>query len=175
MATKASEGVRATPEIDMFSDPLVARMVSFVRSIGIEVRTADLVEPTFLPGLDIRFGTLLVDEKRLLYPGDLLHEAGHIAVADPEERKREKLEPTLGDEITTIAWSYAAARHLGIDPAIVFHPAGYRGSSSAFLENFAAGRYVGTPLLQCYGMTLEPKQARAQGLEPFPAMLRWVR
>ena len=159
----------------MFSDPLIARMTSFVSGIGIGVRAADLIEPTFLPGLDIRFGTLVVDEARLLYPGDLLHEAGHIAVAAPEEREREKLKPTLGDEITAIAWSYAAACHLGIDPAIVFHPAGYRGASSAFLTNFAAGRYVGTPLLQCYGMTIEPKRALAEGSKPFPSMLRWVR
>ena len=117
----------------------------------------------------------MVDEPRLLHPGDLLHEAGHIAIASLEERKREKFKPTLGDEITAIAWSYAAACHLGIDPAIVFHPAGYRGASSAFLTNFAAGRYVGTPLLQSYGMTVEPKRALAEGTKPFPWMLRWVR
>jgi hypothetical protein len=168
--------LRRSPRfLPMFSDPLVARMASFVNGIGIAVRTADLAGPTFLPGLDIRYGTLLVDEPRLLYPGDLLHEAGHIAVAAPEERKRERLKPTLGDEITTIAWSYAAACHLGIDPSIVFHPAGYRGASSAFLTNFAAGRYVGTPLLQAYGMTVEPNRALTKGVEPFPAMLRWVR
>ncbi len=159
----------------MFSDPLIARMASFVSGIGIEVRAEDLPGSTFLPGLDIRFGALVVDEPRLLHPGDLLHEAGHIAVASLEERKREKFKPTLGDEITAIAWSYAAACHLGIDPAIVFHPAGYRGASSAFLTNFAAGRYVGTPLLQCYGMTVEPKRALAEGTKPFPGMLRWVR
>jgi hypothetical protein len=110
----------------MFSDPLIARMASFVSGIGVEVRVEDLPGSTFLPGLDIRFGALVVDEPRLLHPGDLLREAGHIAVASLEERKREKFKPTLGDEITAIAWSYAAACHLGIDPAIVFHPAGYR-------------------------------------------------
>jgi hypothetical protein len=159
----------------MLSDPLAARLAGFVRDIGVEVRDADLSDPTFLPGLDIRSGALLLDEARLLYPGDILHEAGHIAVADPEERKREKLKPTLGDEIATIAWSSAAARHLEIDPAIVFHEGGYRGSASAFVSNFAAGRYVGTPLLQYYGMTIEPRLAKAQGVEPFPFMLRWLR
>ncbi|MGB7019857.1 MAG: hypothetical protein WBD80_11725, partial [Xanthobacteraceae bacterium] len=52
-----------------------------MRSIGIEVRAATLIEPTFLPGLDIRHGAILADEARLTYPGDILHEAGHIAVA----------------------------------------------------------------------------------------------
>jgi hypothetical protein len=115
----------------MFANPLTAMLTGFVRDIGIEVRDANLPEPTFLPGLDIRFGALLVDEERLLYPGDVLHEAGHIAVASPEERSRETLKPRGGDEIAAIAWSYAAARRLEIDPAIVFHEAGYRGSASA--------------------------------------------
>ncbi|HEX8663640.1 MAG TPA: hypothetical protein VF744_06385 [Beijerinckiaceae bacterium] len=160
----------------MFSDPLTARLAAFVGGIGIPVRKAELDKGTFLPGLGIRYGALLVDEARLLYPGDILHEAGHIAVASPEERGRETLKPTkLGDEIAAIAWSYAAVRHLGIDPAIVFHPAGYRGASSGFLSNFAAGRYVGTPLLQWYGMTLEPRQAASEGVEPYPAMRRWLR
>jgi hypothetical protein len=45
----------------MFSDPLIARMASFVSGIGIEVRVEDLPGSTFLPGLDIRFGALVVD------------------------------------------------------------------------------------------------------------------
>ena len=160
----------------MFSDSLTARLAAFVGGIGIPVRKAELDDDTFLPGLAIRHGALLVDEARLLYPGDILHEAGHIAVASPEEREQETLKPKkLGDEIAAIAWSYAAACHLGIDPAIVFHPAGYRGASSAFLSNFAAGRYVGTPLLQWYGMTFEPRQAASEGVEPYPAMRRWLR
>ena len=114
------------------------------------------------------FGALLVDEERLLYPGDVLHEAGHIPVASPQERSRETLKPRGGDEIAAIAWSYAAARRLEIDPAIV---PGYRGSASAFISNFAAGRFVGTPLLQWYGMTFEPRLAQEQGVEPFPSML----
>jgi hypothetical protein len=92
----------------MFGNPLTAKLTGFVRNIGIEVRDADLPEQTFLPGLDIRFGALLVDEERLLYPGDVLHEAGHIAVASPEERSRKTLKPRGGGEIAAIAWSYAA-------------------------------------------------------------------
>ena len=143
--------------------------------MGVEVRAVALTEPTFLPGLDIGHGAILLDETRLTYPGDLLHEAGHIAVADPAERKQEKLSPNLGDEIATIAWSYAAALHLEIDPTIVFHAGGYRGASAAYIENFNAKRYVGVPLLQLYGMTVEPRFAAARRVDPFPHMLRWMR
>jgi hypothetical protein len=159
----------------MFSDPLTAKLVAFVQGIGIDVRSVELTEPTFVPGLDIQFGTVLVDEKRLMFPGDILHEAGHIAVADPQERKQPRLTPSDGDELTTLAWSYAAACHLGVDPSVVFHSGGYKGGSSALVENFTAGRYIGVPLLQVYGMTVEPRRDARPGVKPYPHMLRWLR
>jgi hypothetical protein len=159
----------------MFADPLTERLVAFVRGIGIEVRTATLTEKTVLPGLDIRHGAILVDEARMTHPGDILHEAGHLAVTDPAERNSPTLSPTGGDEMTSIAWSYAALRHLELDPAIVFHDDGYKGGAASIIENFTAGRYFGVPLLQLYGMALEPNRAAASGVEPYPHMLRWLR
>jgi hypothetical protein len=159
----------------MFSDPLTERLAAFVRGVGIEVRPASLPEPKFLPGLDIRHGTILVDEARLKYPGDLLHEAGHVAVASPGERAQPHLSPTPGDEMTTIAWSYAAAVHLDLALDVLFHPDGYKGGSSSLIENFTTGCYIGVPLLHTYGMAIEPRQAAALGVEPFPHMLRWLR
>jgi hypothetical protein len=159
----------------MFADPLTERLVAFVRGIGIEVRTATLTEKTVLPGLDIRHGAILVDEARMTHPGDILHEAGHLAVTDPAERNAPTLSPTGGDEMTSIAWSYAALRHLELDPAIVFHDDGYKGGAASIIENFTAGRYFGVPLLQLYGMALEPNRAAASGVEPYPHMLRWLR
>ena len=161
----------------MFADPLTERLAAFVRGVGIEVRAATLSEPTFLPGLDIEYGALLIDEQRLSHPGDILHEAGHIAVAEPAQRKERRLSPDGGDENAAIAWSYAAVRHLGLDATLVFHEAGYHGWSKTFVENFDAGRYVGVPLLQAYDMAVEPpRRGRPAGdVTPFPHMLRWVR
>jgi hypothetical protein len=159
----------------MLSDPLAERLAAFVRGVGIDVRAASLPEPTLLPGIDIRGGTVLVDESRLIYPGDILHEAGHLAVTDPAERSQPKLSPNDGDEMAALAWSYAAARHLGIAPEIVFHAAGYRGGGANLVENFSNGRLIGVPLLQWYGMTVEPRHAAAHGVAPFPHMLRWLR
>jgi hypothetical protein len=34
---------------------------------------------------------------------------------------------------------------------------------------------MGVPLLQRFGMSVEPSNAAARGVEPFPHMLRWVR
>jgi hypothetical protein len=159
----------------MFADALTAKLAAFVRDIGIDVRAATFEEPTFLPGLDICRGSLRVDEEKLAYPGDILHEAGHIAVADPAERRQEKLSPSPGDEMAAMAWSYAAAVHLGVDPKVVFHTGGYGGGGPAYAAQFAAGHYVGVPLFQLYDMTVEPRHAARHGVAPFPHMLRWVR
>jgi hypothetical protein len=158
-----------------FADPLTERLVAFVRSIGINVRAATLPEKTVLPGLDIRHGAILVDEARMTHPGDILHEAGHLAVTDPLQRDAPQLSSTPADEMTSIAWSYAALRHLDLDPVIVFHDDGYKDEASSLIENFTAGRYFGVPLLQLYGMALEPKRAATIGVEPYPHMLRWLR
>src|ERR1700760_125571 len=132
----------------MFADPLTQRLVDFVTGIGIEVRLDTLGDDTFLPGLAIRDGTLVIDPERLAYPGDILHEAGHIAVADPAVRYAPTLTPSDAEELTTLAWSYAAAVHLELDPAVVFHPDGYKGGSQALIRTFTEGPFIGAPLLQ---------------------------
>jgi hypothetical protein len=159
-----------------FADPLTQRLAAFIREIGLRLEPASLGDDTLLPGVLVRDGGMLVDEARLAHPGDLLHEAGHLAVCDPA------LRPTLGpvvddpgEEMAAIAWSYAAARHLRIDPTVVFHPAGYRGGARTLLTAFETGAVIGQPMLQWFGMTLSPKTAAEQGLPPFPHMLRWLR
>ena len=159
----------------MFSDPLVIRLVTFVRSIGIEVQACPINWKTQFPGLEIRAGVILVDENQLIHPGNILHEAGHIAVHDPVRRQHLKFSPTKGEELGALAWSYAATVHLGLSSELVFYPGSYQGWDTSLVENFAAGRYLGVPLLQRYGMTVEGRFASERGLEPFPHMLRWVR
>jgi hypothetical protein len=115
-----------------------------------------------------------VDKSQLLYPGDLLHEAGHLALLAPDRRTAISGETgdEAGFEIAAIAWSYAAALHIGIDPAVVFHPAGYRGSSQALMENFAAGRYIGVPILEWLELTVSAPGAVE--VKTYPHMLKWL-
>jgi len=157
-------------------------MIEFVMSIGIRVQFgAVATEKAFLPGICIHYGGLLIDPATLKYPGDILHEAAHLAVSTPENRKlldgiiddKDGMGPA--EEMMAIAWSYAAARHLNIDPLIVFHEHGYKGGGASIAENFSQGHYFGVPMLQWTGLTHDEKNARENGTVAFPAMLRWLR
>jgi hypothetical protein len=160
-----------------YVNPLTSKMAGFLLSIGLATAPAVLDASGFLKGLMINHGVLLIDEVRLTYPGDLLHEAGHLAVIPGETRKRlhGNVGVDPGEEMAAIAWSYAAALHLEIDPAVVFHSGGYRGGSQAILENFSQGRYVGVPLLDWLGLTAGKKNAERLHVPPYPHMLKWLR
>ena len=158
-------------------DQVTAKIADFLEEIGLHVRTSTIAQQTFLPGIHIEQGVIVIDETKLRYPGDLLHEAGHIAVT--ARCRRAELCGDVGqgaaEELAAIAWSYAAVIHLGLEPSVVFHPAGYRGGSESMLQNFKQGRYIGVPMLEWLGMALEEKRARPLGLAPYPAMVKWLR
>jgi hypothetical protein len=168
----------ATPDAtellaDDFADPLVARIVGFLRSIGIPVEGATLEDETFLPGIAVVDGGLRLDASRLDWPGDLLHEAGHVACGDPARREGVSDDP--GEEMAALAWSFAAATHLGLDPSVPFHQGGYRGEGASLAETFSRGGYVGVPMLAMWGLTREPHRAKTAGAPPYPHMLAWRR
>jgi hypothetical protein len=160
-----------------YADPITARIAGFLAHIALKTAPATLSQPTFLDGLTISQGTLLVDEARLTYPGDLLHEAGHLAVTPAEKRRQvhHNAGGDAGEEMMAIAWSYAAALHVGIDPAVVFHSAGYSGGGRAIVDNFSQGRYFGVPLLEWLGLTADKKSAALLRVPPYPHMLKWLR
>jgi hypothetical protein len=55
---------------------------------------------------------LCYDPAQLQHPGDLLHEAGHLAVKSPSDRRLAgvNLGSDPAEEMMAIGWSYAAAR-----------------------------------------------------------------
>jgi len=159
------------------ADPVASLIVDFLREIGLDVQVRTLTEPTFLPGIRIERGGLVVDPARLTYPGDLLHEAGHLAVVPPAARAT--MHDDAGDdqtnELMSIGWSYAAVVHLGLAPAVVFHAGGYQDGGQTYLRNVAEGRYLAVPMLQWVGLTLDRKRAREEGAAPYPHMRSWLR
>jgi hypothetical protein len=153
----------------------IQQIIDFLRHIGLAVLERPVTESSILPGITVEHGAIAVDLGRLLYPGDLLHEAGHLAVMPASERMQ--MHNNVGDdggmEMGAIAWSYAAALHLGIPPEVVFHQHGYRGAAKSLLENFESGRYLGVPILVWRGLALAPS-ADARGAPGYPAMKQWL-
>lgn len=159
---------------------MTRRIEDFLTEIGIEVKHAGINDQTFLPGILVENGKILVDETKLTYPGDLLHEAGHLALAPALLRSSlsgevvlpgVKMEPV---EVGTMAWSYAAALYLQLDPKVVFHDGGYGGASESLLANFGLGVYLGVNVLQEAGLAVIGARAIEVGLPSYPQMLKWL-
>jgi hypothetical protein len=74
--------------------------------------------------------------------------------------------------MAALAWSYAAAVHIGLPPEVVFHQDGYRGQAQSILQGFQSGRGVGTPMLGWLELTTIPSPAQPS---IYPRMLRWLR
>jgi hypothetical protein len=154
-------------------------ILDFLNNIGIKCQKATLSdESTFLSGIKIHKGTLLYDVDVLKHVGDLLHEAGHIALELPSNRNQlndnvdEGKLPTESFELGVILWSYAALKWLKLPSEVVFHTEGYKNESDFLIQNFENGNYVGLPLLQWMGLAA---QSYNKEIEPFPNMIKWLR
>ncbi len=155
-------------------------IIEFLLSVGLKVYKRPISESTFLPGIKLHNGALEIDTEKLLYPGDILHEAGHLATMPPTVREimsdqLDNNDLNRGGEMMAIAWSYAVCKHLSINPQLVFHPDGYRGGGESILQNFEEGRYIGLPLLQWAGMAYDEQRAKELNKPTYPEMIRWLR
>ncbi len=170
-----------TEERKCSEESALEKCILFLNGIGI-VTTLIASDPNgFLPGLSIHRGTILINLSRLDNPGDILHEAGHLAVIPSDDR------PLLNDadiskrvdreaeEMMAIAWSYAACIYLGIDPRFVLHENGYKGGANYIVEQFEKSEYFGLPILQCVGLTANEKTAARLNILPYPHMIKWLR
>ncbi len=156
-------------------DLVLKQIFQFFDEISIQYNFTEIETETFLPGIQIKNGSLQIDLKNLKYPGDLLHEAGHIAVSLSAEREIlndnviENNSEKAGEEMAVLLWSFAAARKIGLPTEIVFHEAGYKGEAKWLTEQFESENYIGLPLLQWMGLT------DIEGENAFPKMKSWLR
>lgn len=152
---------------------VVKKILSFLQQVGFVIEFAILPKNTFLPGIELVSGGLRVNLNSLKYPGDLLHEAGHLAVMTSDRRLSSKPKPTSdgAEEMAAMAWSYAAAVHLDLPPSLVFHEDGYRGQAQNLISGYSRDICPGVPLLQWLGLC----QSKEDGVNArFPSMLRWI-
>jgi hypothetical protein len=155
------------------------RIAAFLDRIGIPMKYAGITGESFVPGIQLQEGTIVVDKEQLKWPGDILHEAGHIAVMETEHRQlasgdlRLKDTDRDGEELGAIAWSYAASLEAGVPPQLVFHAGGYKDQGDWILEQFMEGNYMYLPLLQWMGLCrIKPSH---EGEEVYPKMIKWIR
>jgi hypothetical protein len=160
---------------------LLDQCIVFLNDIGIETSFRKIGNKSFLPGLLISKGTIIIDKDALEHPGDILHEAGHIAVVPAIERPglSEKSIPGRrnreGEEIMAIAWSYAACMNLLIDPFFVFHEQGYRGGRDYITDSCSNKSYIGLSMLEKIGLTANEKNAKRLRIPSYPHMIKWMR
>jgi hypothetical protein len=157
------------------------RILSFLDEIRLPVAEGPVPEHAFLPGVRIDGGVVVYDRAALRWPGDLLHEAGHIAVTPS------RLRPALNDGLDAVpaaahageaeatAWAYAAVVHLRLEPSVLFHDGGYGGHSEGLIRSFAHGVNLGAHGLAQAGMTAIGTRAQHVGVAPYPRMLQWLR
>jgi hypothetical protein len=155
---------------------LFDKCVGFLRAIGIPVHFRPIANDSFLPGISIDKGEIVVDMEKLKYPGDILHEAGHIAVISKEERFllsgniTENRPGSEGEEMSVMLWTYAACLELNIPAELVFHTDGYKGESQWIIDQYRNGNYIGLPLLVWMGLAHDAKEE-----EGFPKMIKWLK
>ncbi len=156
------------------------RMIDFLHEIEIKTSCEKIDGDTFLPGLKIYEGGLIIDKRKLKYPGDILHEAGHIAVVPKDRRDKlngdvsESTDQFQGEEMAANLWSFAALTKLGIPVEKVFHKNAYKATGEWFIQNYNDKNYIGLPLLEWKGMAAGEVKAEKLGVEPFPSMIKWL-
>lgn len=172
------EDIVLEKDATLLDQTFLEKILQFLNEININVVEQELDDACFLPGLSLKKNAILLDRKRLKYPGDLLHEAGHLAVTEEDKRKWMGTDqmpdswPGHGEEIGAILWSYAALRHLNIPATVVFHANGYKNDSEWLIEQFENENYIGLSLLEWMGLCNSNKE---KGLPVFPQMIKWLR
>ena len=155
-------------------------ILNFLTEINLKFELCKIDSKTFLPGLLLKNGILQIDIDKIVYPGDILHEAGHIAVCEPIYRAyldgdvyrnglligREH-QALCGEEIAATAWSVAVVKHLKLPLELIFHQESYKGSAKNLSDAFEDNHHFGQPLLDAWEMTC-PETG-------FPQMVSWLR
>ena len=158
-----------------------APCLAFLASIGLPVCEGEVPADAFLPGIAVADGGLRVDPSRLQWPGDLLHEAGHLAVMPAAVRAQAHADVDAGEhapwagEQEAMAWALAAAHAIGMPVDVLVHDGGYHGRAQDIRTMYALGIVPGLRGLCASGMAAAGGFGADAGAVQYPAMLRWLR
>lgn len=177
-------------------DPDIDKVLAWLTSIGLQVeRGSRPWQNLFAEGIWIEEGRLIVSADAMV--GDLLHEAGHLAVLPSRFRKlvsgdiddlwgeRAELVSSVTERLgqwpedsearalmqasdhETIAWSFAAALEVGVDPTLPFLR-GFKndGQAEAIYMACCDKQYIGINGLRAAGFI--------NAIGNFPILKKWV-
>lgn len=177
----------------------------FVRSIGIPVEVTEesaALAGGFLPEIQVANGGLVVDVTRV-FPGDILHEAGHLAVIPAVFRAKasghlEVVHATMShylqthiddlmsspedpvcrgimqsDDPEATAWQYAAAQAIGLPDEWLFPKDAFDGDAASILAALRARQYLGINGLQAAGWTVCRRSPR-RDVPEYPELAFWL-
>lgn len=181
-------------------------VVTFLRGIGLAVteRQAPLQEgETFLPHVLVNQGGLEVVMEEA-YPGDVLHEAAHLAIipaqfrpfanwdlSEAESRMTQYLDEhpmalatypedpvaraiVQAADPEATAWQYAAAVHLKVPERWIFPRGSYEGTRIDMLRCLKASSYVGINGLRAAGWTLLRPNPIRPDVPVYPKLKFWL-
>lgn len=181
----------------------VSKAIGFVRGIGLTVtisEEADLKD-AFIPYVRVEAGGMTISGA--VFPGDILHEAGHLAVIpgdfrplavdslsavmnamtkyienNPHGLAQWPEDPTSrailqSGEAEATAWQYAAAQAIGLPDEWLFPPDSYEGESAQVLQYLKSKTHLGVNGLQAAGWTVQRKQEYRESAV-FPALNFWL-
>ncbi|MCC5612526.1 hypothetical protein LC612_38995 [Nostoc sp. CHAB 5834] len=191
------------PEILNSREYWVAKAIEFVQGLGLPVtitEDADLTD-TFIPYVRVEAGGLTISGA--VFPGDILHEAGHLAVIPGDFRPlavdslsavmdamtkyiennphgltqwpEDPLSRAIlqSGEAEATAWQYAAAQAIGLPDEWLFPADSYDGGSAHVLQDLKTRTYLGVNGLQAAGWTVQRKQEYRESAV-FPALNFWL-
>jgi hypothetical protein len=173
------------------------RVIDFLNEIGLPCSVSPGVKG-FLPGVRIELGTLLVDPNA--FPGDVLHEAGHLATMPGRFRRQASdnidtvlrlmldtvdfSNPDVGEARAAIqcgdpeatAWAWAAGEHIGLVPGQIIALSHYGGTGGEIREMLRARAYVGIHGLSsaAFCVTRPGAMEKIRGLPAYPKLAMWL-
>lgn len=181
------------------------RVIEFLRSIGLTVEVSDEAAAppeSFLPGVMVRNGGLVVYPGA--FPGDLLHEAGHLCTlcspfreladgnlskafaeitrymrANPEGLLKWPEDPVSRaamqcSDPEATAWQYAAAQHIGLPDKWLFPKGSYAGNAATTLMALKTNSYMGINGLQAAGWTYARRNPSRPEQLVYPKLAFWM-
>jgi hypothetical protein len=148
------------------------RVVRWLRTVGLRAEEGTRYTLPFARGIWLEDGELIYDPCEA-HPGDMLHEAGHLAVLPADARlaaqgDADEVSGFHDNDSEAIAWSYAAALACGVDPWLVFE-SGFtsREDAEEAFRLLRSGRHDGIAKLVEADFLSDAKE--------FPKLRRWLR